>query len=257
MVDLTMSIFEFLTFFLIFWHPWVCVRSDLKQIWALPSAMQKEKKFFVTLKTSSSFSLWESLLLQGLDASITFQVFFLLVLYQQDWLVEEEKKHVSCCKSMCMWKYLLLLSGAYCLEAVRPSCNLHCGQIRKKDPESKPFLDLKNMSGCLFHGSRRLSSWRSHATLYSSSSAPSNLQLPITDDAILDFVFHYIRYLFLELAIVCCTILHRNKPAYPSKTNTCWILKPCPLFDQSININFLGLLASFYHEAHKEVCRLA
>ena len=140
---------------------------------------------------------------------------------------------------MCMWKYLLLLSGAYCLEAVRPSCNLHCGQIRKKDPESKPFLDLKNMSGCLFHGSRRLSSWRSHATLYSSSSAPSNLQLPITDDAILDFVFHYIRYLFLELAIVCCTILHRNKPAYPSKTNTCWILKPCPLFDQSQTSIFL------------------
>ena len=39
MVDLAMSIFEFLTKFLIFWlpwHPWVCVRSDLKQIWAIP-----------------------------------------------------------------------------------------------------------------------------------------------------------------------------------------------------------------------------
>ena len=42
------------------------------------------------------------------------------------------KKHVSCCKSMCMWKYLLLLSGAYCLEAVRPSCNLHYRQTAKK-----------------------------------------------------------------------------------------------------------------------------
>ena len=39
MVDLAMSIFEFLTKFLIFWHPWhpwVCVRSDLKQIWVIP-----------------------------------------------------------------------------------------------------------------------------------------------------------------------------------------------------------------------------
>ena len=38
MVDLAMSIFEFLTKFLIFWHPWhpwMCIRSDLKQIWAI------------------------------------------------------------------------------------------------------------------------------------------------------------------------------------------------------------------------------
>ena len=35
MVDLAMSIFEFLTKFLIFWHPWhpwVCIRSDLKPL---------------------------------------------------------------------------------------------------------------------------------------------------------------------------------------------------------------------------------
>ena len=43
MVDLAMSIFEFLTKFLVFWHPWhpwVCIRSDwnhfLKQIWVIP-----------------------------------------------------------------------------------------------------------------------------------------------------------------------------------------------------------------------------
>ena len=35
MVDLAMSIFEFLTKFLIFWqpwHPWICIRSDLKPL---------------------------------------------------------------------------------------------------------------------------------------------------------------------------------------------------------------------------------
>ena len=35
MVDLAMNIFEFLTKFLIFrhpWHPWVCIRSDLKTL---------------------------------------------------------------------------------------------------------------------------------------------------------------------------------------------------------------------------------
>ena len=35
MVDLAMSIFEFLTKFLVFWHPWnpwVCIRSDLKPL---------------------------------------------------------------------------------------------------------------------------------------------------------------------------------------------------------------------------------
>ena len=35
MVDLAMSIFEFLNKFLIFWHPWhpwVCIRSDLKPL---------------------------------------------------------------------------------------------------------------------------------------------------------------------------------------------------------------------------------
>ena len=32
MVDLAMSIFEFLTKFLVFWHPWVCIHSDLKPL---------------------------------------------------------------------------------------------------------------------------------------------------------------------------------------------------------------------------------
>ena len=35
MVDLAMSIFEFLTKFLVFWHPWhpwVCIRSDLNPL---------------------------------------------------------------------------------------------------------------------------------------------------------------------------------------------------------------------------------
>ena len=44
MVDLAMNIFEFLTKFLIFWHPWhpwVCVRSDLKQIWAIPPTVPR------------------------------------------------------------------------------------------------------------------------------------------------------------------------------------------------------------------------
>ena len=39
MVNLVMGIFEFLTKFQVFWHPchpWVCVHSDLKQIWAIP-----------------------------------------------------------------------------------------------------------------------------------------------------------------------------------------------------------------------------
>ena len=47
MVDLAMSIFVFLTKFLIFWHPWhlwVCIRSDLnhclKQIFAIPPTVQ-------------------------------------------------------------------------------------------------------------------------------------------------------------------------------------------------------------------------
>ena len=32
MVDLAMSIFKIFTKFLIFWHPWVCIRSDLKPL---------------------------------------------------------------------------------------------------------------------------------------------------------------------------------------------------------------------------------
>ena len=45
MVDLAMSIFEFFTKFLIFWHPWVCIRSvfwkwNLKQIEAIPPSVQ-------------------------------------------------------------------------------------------------------------------------------------------------------------------------------------------------------------------------
>ena len=36
MFELAMSIFEFHNKFLIFLHPWVCIRSDLKQILAIP-----------------------------------------------------------------------------------------------------------------------------------------------------------------------------------------------------------------------------
>ena len=32
MVDLAMSIFEFITKFLVFWHPWVCIHSDLNPL---------------------------------------------------------------------------------------------------------------------------------------------------------------------------------------------------------------------------------
>ena len=40
MVDLAMSIFEFLKKFLVFWHPWhpwVCIRSDLKPVFETDS----------------------------------------------------------------------------------------------------------------------------------------------------------------------------------------------------------------------------
>ena len=32
MVNLAMSNFEFLTKYLVFWHPWVCIRSYLKPL---------------------------------------------------------------------------------------------------------------------------------------------------------------------------------------------------------------------------------
>ena len=52
MVDLAMSIFEFLTKFLVFWHPWhpwVCIRSvcwkwNLKQIEAIPPSVRIHQK---------------------------------------------------------------------------------------------------------------------------------------------------------------------------------------------------------------------
>ena len=65
MVDLEMSIFEFLTNFLIFWHhwhPWVCVRSvcwesvwkwNLKLIEAIPPSVPEPSKSL----TSSNFDL--------------------------------------------------------------------------------------------------------------------------------------------------------------------------------------------------------
>ena len=73
MVDLAMNIFECLSKFLVFWHPWhpwVCVRSDLKQICAIPPTLQQwnwkplQKKHRYLLNyipvlfalTSSSFS---------------------------------------------------------------------------------------------------------------------------------------------------------------------------------------------------------
>ena len=45
MVNLAMSIFEFLTKFLVFWHPWVRIRSvcwkcNLKQIEAIPTSVK-------------------------------------------------------------------------------------------------------------------------------------------------------------------------------------------------------------------------
>ena len=54
MVDLAMSIFEFLTKFLVFWHPWhpwVCIRSDfettVKQIWAIPPTVRTMSNIFI------------------------------------------------------------------------------------------------------------------------------------------------------------------------------------------------------------------
>ena len=73
MVDLAMSIFEILTNFLVLWHPWhpsVCIRSDLKQIWAIPPTVHfnqwlshlvliKESKLKVEFKTSKwALSSW-------------------------------------------------------------------------------------------------------------------------------------------------------------------------------------------------------
>ena len=131
---------------------------------------QEEKKFFVTLK--SSFSLF---FMRKPPFIRTWRIYhfpsFLFIGFVSTRLAcRRRKKHVRCCKSMCMWKYLSLLSGAYCLEGVRPSCNLHYGQISKKGPETKLFLNLKNMPGCLFLPRWRLTSWRSHATLSSSNS---------------------------------------------------------------------------------------
>ena len=113
---------------------------------------QEEKKFFVTLK--SSFSLF---FMRKPPFIRTWRIYhfpsFLFIGFVSTRLAcRGRKKHVSCCKSKCMWKYLLLLSGAYCLEAVRASCNLHYGHINKKDSETKLFLNLK-----------KYASWRSHA----------------------------------------------------------------------------------------------
>ena len=55
MVDLAMSIFEFLTKFLVLWHPWhpwVCIRSvcwkcNLKQIEAIPPSVQALRAWFL------------------------------------------------------------------------------------------------------------------------------------------------------------------------------------------------------------------
>ena len=59
MVDLAMSIFVFLTKFLIFWHPWhlwVCIRSDLnhclKQIFAIPPTVHSYLSLTSTLALS-------------------------------------------------------------------------------------------------------------------------------------------------------------------------------------------------------------
>ena len=60
MVDLAMGIFEFLTNFLVFWHPWhpwVCIRSvcrkwNLKQIEAIPPIVHFINNCFYTTKMS-------------------------------------------------------------------------------------------------------------------------------------------------------------------------------------------------------------
>ena len=54
MVDLAISIFEFLIKFLIFWHPWdlwICIRSvcwkwNLKQIKAIPPSVTCQKQYY-------------------------------------------------------------------------------------------------------------------------------------------------------------------------------------------------------------------
>ena len=57
MVDLAMSIFEFLNKFLIFWHPWhpwVCVRSGLKQIWGIPPTVLLYDSVWVIILTQTT-----------------------------------------------------------------------------------------------------------------------------------------------------------------------------------------------------------
>ena len=70
MVDLAMSIFEFLTKFLVFWHPWhpwVCIRSvcwkwSLKQIEAIPPSVYSRNIYCATeadaeiITTTTTFS---------------------------------------------------------------------------------------------------------------------------------------------------------------------------------------------------------
>ena len=80
MVDLAMSIFEFLTKFLVFWHPWVCIRSvwwkwNLKQIEAIPPSLQVpfEKKNLLSFLTVNSIiqelKFWNITLLQEIQYS--------------------------------------------------------------------------------------------------------------------------------------------------------------------------------------------
>ena len=60
MVNLAMSMFKFLTKLLVFWHswhPWVCVRSDLKQIWAIPPTVETPQLHSQNLLSSSSLCI--------------------------------------------------------------------------------------------------------------------------------------------------------------------------------------------------------
>ena len=84
MVDLAMSIFVFLTKFLIFWHPWhpwVCIRSDLKpllkQIVVIPPTVSRSYFSVSQQLRSELFAKW----IGKIDALVNFiiQKFFKIV----------------------------------------------------------------------------------------------------------------------------------------------------------------------------------
>ena len=83
MVDLAMCIFEFLTKFLVFWHPWhPWVGSDLKQIWDIPPT-----KLIIFIR--SLFYIW---LVNNVLSFYRFKIFWtfriVLVGYKLFWGVQ-------------------------------------------------------------------------------------------------------------------------------------------------------------------------